>query len=337
MLLNAQTAAHVLGFAQWKPLLKVNFQPGRALALPFFCLLLFALPLAEAQDLGFSLPRIQRLNVQDLTFAQYLADVELGRRRVFTRRSEADNLAESLTVYLYITGPDDDLLRIAARCSIPYSTIATINRIQNPMDMGQGKALLLPSMPGLFIPENPENNLERLLFSSRDNEEGILLTIHNGDTRLRYWFLPGEDFKPTERAFFLNPGFYFPLRDFRITSTFGPRQNPVTGNPGFHQGLDLAAPQGTPVYAAREGRVSEQGSDPIYGNYIIITHNDNWISLYGHLSVIETSLHQQVNSGTLVGRVGSTGQSTGPHLHFELRQNGVSRDPQRLLRVFQGN
>jgi murein DD-endopeptidase MepM/ murein hydrolase activator NlpD len=115
------------------------------------------------------------------------------------------------------------------------------------------------------------------------------------------------------------------------------RQNPVTGNTSFHQGLDLAAPQGTPVYAAQNGTVSEQGADPIYGNYIIITHNNNWISLYGHLSTIETSLYQQVNSGTLIGRVGSTGQSTGPHLHFELRQNGVSRDPQRLLRLFQGN
>jgi murein DD-endopeptidase MepM/ murein hydrolase activator NlpD len=202
--------------------------------------------------------------------------------------------------------------------------------------MSPGKTLFLPSMPGLFIPENPENDLERLLYSSRNNE-GILLTVNNGNTSQRYLFLPGGDFNPTERVFFLNRGFYFPLRDFRITSTFGPRINPVTGNYSNHQGLDLAAPEGTPVYAAREGRVSAQGEDPIYGLYIIVTHNDNWVSLYGHLSRIETTLQQQVNSSTLIGRVGSTGQSTGPHLHFELRQNGVSQDPQRLLRLFQGN
>jgi murein DD-endopeptidase MepM/ murein hydrolase activator NlpD len=308
--------------------------------LPFFCLLLFILPLAEAQESGFTLPLIQRLDARDTVFAQYLADVESGRRQVFIRDSRnltAESIAENLTIYLYTVGPDDDLLRLAARCSIPYSAIATINRLQNQGDLISGNTLLLPSMPGLFIPENPENDLERLLYSARNNEEGILLTINDGTTRLRYHFLPGEDFSSTERVFFLNRGFYFPLRDFRITSTFGPRINPVTGNYGIHRGLDLAAPEGTPVYAAREGRVTEQGEDPIYGQYIIITHNDNWVSLYGHLSRIETTLQQQVNSSTLIGRVGSTGQSTGPHLHFELRQNGVSQDPQRSLRLFQSN
>jgi murein DD-endopeptidase MepM/ murein hydrolase activator NlpD len=301
-------------------------------------LLLFILPLPQAQEGNSSLPRIQRLDPRDIAFAQYLSDVESGRRQVFvrdSRRVSNESIAENLTLYLYTPGPEDDLLRLAARCSIPYSAIATINRLQNPGDLSPGTTLILPSIPGIFIPENPENDLERLIYSSRGNEEGVLLTINNGDARLRYRFLPGEDFKPTERVFFLNRGFFFPLRDFRITSTFGMRQNPVTGNQGFHQGLDLAAPQGTPVYAAQSGTVSELGSDPIYGNYIIITHNNYWVSLYGHLSTIETSLHQQVNSGTLIGRVGSTGQSTGPHLHFELRQNGVSRDPQRLLRLFQ--
>jgi len=127
------------------------------------------------------------------------------------------------------------------------------------------------------------------------------------------------------------------LMNYIISSSFGLRQNPVTGNQRFHQGLDLAAPQGTEVYAARDGVVSEQGEDSILGRYIIISHRDNWVSLYGHLSRIETTLRQQVTSGSLIGKVGSTGQSTGPHLHFELRQNGKAQDPEKLLRLFQGN
>jgi murein DD-endopeptidase MepM/ murein hydrolase activator NlpD len=90
---------------------------------------------------------------------------------------------------------------------------------------------------------------------------------------------------------------------------------------------------GTEVFAAREGVVSAQGQDPIYGNYIIISHGD-WSSLYGHLSEIKTVLRSNVRSGTLIGKVGSTGQSTGPHLHFELRQNGIAQDPEKYLYLF---
>jgi murein DD-endopeptidase MepM/ murein hydrolase activator NlpD len=77
--------------------------------------------------------------------------------------------------------------------------------------------------------------------------------------------------------------------------------------------------------------VADLGEDPIYGKYIIIQQGESWVSLYGHLSRIETVLRSSVRSGSLIGRVGSTGQSTGPHLHFELRQNGKAQDPGRFL------
>jgi murein DD-endopeptidase MepM/ murein hydrolase activator NlpD len=107
--------------------------------------------------------------------------------------------------------------------------------------------------------------------------------------------------------------------------------NPVTGNLRFHEGLDLAAPAGTEVYAAAGGIVTEVGSDPIYGNFVVIRHDGNWASLYGHLQRTAVTLRMNVKSGMLIGWVGSTGQSTGPHLHFELRQNGMARDPDKYL------
>jgi murein DD-endopeptidase MepM/ murein hydrolase activator NlpD len=100
----------------------------------------------------------------------------------------------------------------------------------------------------------------------------------------------------------------------------------------MHQGIDLAAPEGTEVFAVADGVVTSAGFDPVYGNYIIIRHNNNWTSLYGHLQVIETVLRTELKSGNLIGRVGSTGQSTGPHLHFELRQDGRAFDPAGRLR-----
>ena len=306
-------------------------------ALPFF--LLWFQPELSGQETFSALPRILRLDNRDTAFAQYITDVENARKQLYLAgggKNSVKNIAENLTVYTYTVTTDENILTLSARCNIPYSTIATINRVSNSADLRQGDTLLLPSVPGLFIPEDPESELEFLLFSSRAEDEGTALTINDGKTRFRCLFLPGEDFNATERIFFLNRGFNSPLRNFRITSTFGPRQNPVTGINGVHQGIDMAAPEGTPVYAAREGKVSEQGQDPILGSYIIISHG-TWISIYGHLSKIDTVLNQQVNSGSLIGRVGSTGQSTGPHLHFELRQNGTAQDPERLMRLFRGN
>ncbi|MCL2879705.1 MAG: M23 family metallopeptidase [Treponema sp.] len=307
-------------------------------ALSFLFLLLQLLPNLAGQESG--LPRIQKLNNQDTAFVQYISDVESARRLLYTSGSGADtfkNISEILTIYSYTVGSDENILTLSARCNIPYSSLATINRISNFADFSTGDSLLLPSVPGLFIPEKPENELELLLYSSRADEEGIMITVSSGQTKTRFLFLPGQDFNATERIFFLNRGFTYPLKNFVISSTFGPRKNPVTGVQGIHQGLDLAAPEGTPVYAAREGKVSEVGKDAVLGNYIIISHGENWVSLYGHLSKIETVLNQQVNSGSLIGRVGTTGQSTGPHLHFELRQNGKPQNPEGLLRLFQGN
>jgi murein DD-endopeptidase MepM/ murein hydrolase activator NlpD len=122
------------------------------------------------------------------------------------------------------------------------------------------------------------------------------------------------------------------LRSYRLTSAFGFRVNPVTGNAAKHQGIDLAAPEGAGVYAAADGLVIETGENPIYGKYIILKHGERWTSLYGHLQKMETALRMEVKSGSLIGRVGSTGQSTGPHLHFELRQDGKALDPAGRLR-----
>jgi murein DD-endopeptidase MepM/ murein hydrolase activator NlpD len=304
--------------------------------LPFFYILFFALPLyGGAEENGLLFPRITMLDNRDVIFKQYLQDVETARQISFFSRLSPEEIAQSLTVYTYVPGEEEDILGLAARCNIPYGSLATLNRLSHPEDLAPEEALFLPSAPGLFVPEIPGSDLERLLSFSRNREEGAPVTLEGKKGKLRFRFYPGADFSPTERVFFLNRGFSFPLASIRVSSPYGPRINPVTGRPGLHQGVDLAAPEGSDVYAARDGTVNEQGEDPVFGRYIIISHKDNWVSLYGHLSIIETTLHQEVRSGSLIGKVGSTGQSTGPHLHFELRQNGRARDPGRLLRLFQ--
>jgi hypothetical protein len=298
------------------------------------CFFLFlAVPLLSAQEPP-SFPLISRLDPTDTVFRQYLADVDAARLRTHNRERNGEtaaSLAEALTVYAYRPGPRDDAFSLAARCNIPVSALASLNHLPHPDSFAQAPLLLLPSMPGLFIAEEPETDLELLLRGGRTEQGGVPVVITGNGSTERFLFIPGADFTPTELAFFLNTGFRYPLRSYRLSSPFGPRINPVTGNFAVHQGLDLAAPEGTEVYAARDGEVVEIGEDPVYGNFIIIRHGETWASLYGHLSKFEIALRSRVRSGTLIGRVGSTGQSTGPHLHFELRQNGRAQDPGRLL------
>jgi murein DD-endopeptidase MepM/ murein hydrolase activator NlpD len=77
--------------------------------------------------------------------------------------------------------------------------------------------------------------------------------------------------------------------------------------------------------------VVKTGNDPVYGNYILIAHEEDWVSLYGHLSAFLTSANSYVTRSSPIAKVGSTGQSTGPHLHFELRKNGTALDPGKML------
>jgi len=112
-----------------------------------------------------------------------------------------------------------------------------------------------------------------------------------------------------------------------ITSPYGWRSNPFGGSPEFHQGLDIAAPTGTTVVAAATGTIILAKWYGGYGNYILIDHGGGYSTGYGHLSAIYVSDGQSVQRGQAIGAVGSTGQSTGPHLHFEIRIDGKTVDP----------
>jgi murein DD-endopeptidase MepM/ murein hydrolase activator NlpD len=310
---------------------------GKGIFLAFFFIflcqpVLYSSP-SDANTPEFNFPEIIRLDSRDTGFRQYISDVERNRRRLAGLRSNLDQAAENVTIDQCTVRQGDDLFSIAARCSIPYSALVSLNRLTSPQGLEEGQVILLPSSPGLFVPENPVSDIELIMTGARlDTQPSVELRINTAGRNERFHFFPGLDFTSTERTFFLNPGFRFPLRNYRVTSTFGIRRNPVTGNIGFHEGIDLAAPEGTEVFAIADGVVTEIGDDPIYGIYIIITHQNRLTSLYGHLQRVETTLRSTVRSGTLIGRVGSTGQSTGPHLHFELRHDGRAVDPSVRLR-----
>ena len=118
-----------------------------------------------------------------------------------------------------------------------------------------------------------------------------------------------------------------------MSSPFGMRMDPFLGRPAVHTGIDLRGEIGEPVRATATGRVSIAGREGGYGNMVEINHGNGLATRYGHLSQIDVKVGQIVRIGEVIGRIGSTGRSTGPHLHYETRVNGEAIDPQKFLRA----
>ena len=122
-----------------------------------------------------------------------------------------------------------------------------------------------------------------------------------------------------------------------VTSEFGWRTHPITGDRKFHAGIDFGAAKGTPIYAVDAGRVVFAGDKSGYGKAVVIQHQRGLSTLYGHASQLYVQQGQQVVRGQMIGAVGSTGFSTGPHLHFEVRSNGVAQNPRPYLHKYLAN
>ncbi len=137
--------------------------------------------------------------------------------------------------------------------------------------------------------------------------------------------------------------FYNTLRDIPIglpyggvrSSDYGYRRNPFGGLSGeFHSGVDFKGPMGDPIYATGDGVINRCDWYGGYGNAVVIDHESGYQSLFGHLSKVNVTPGQEVKAGDVIGFLGSTGRSTGPHLHYEIRKNGEDVSPEPFLKVF---
>ncbi|MBN2551198.1 MAG: M23 family metallopeptidase [Spirochaetales bacterium] len=278
-------------------------------------------------------PRIGKLSSQDVLFKQLQADLQAYFQAESRLPGKDPVEFPPLRLFSYEPGEQMDLLALSARLNLPYDCIATLNGLDNPADIRSLKIVLIPNQPGIFVWESPASSFQEIVASVTANtREGALAIRLEKDGRLHQLrFYRGEGFTPVERAYFLNILFRFPLPFGRLSSGYGMRDNPFTGDSEFHKGIDLAAPLGTEVIAARDGAVAQLGFDPILGKMVIVDHEAGYQTIYGHLAEIHVQLNDEVRSGMIIGTVGTTGYSTGPHLHFEIRRRGASRDPAPLL------
>lgn len=139
--------------------------------------------------------------------------------------------------------------------------------------------------------------------------------------------LEGISFEDIDAGFSM----IYPLEDFEITSDFGYRISPVSGKAGIHTGIDMAASHGADISAAADGTVLDARWDNSYGNYIKLQHINNTVSIYAHCSELCVEEGDSVSAGDKIARVGSTGASTGNHLHFEVRKGNIRINPFNLL------
>ena len=116
-----------------------------------------------------------------------------------------------------------------------------------------------------------------------------------------------------------------------ITSPFGLRTHPTDGTENFHYGVDLGAPEGEKIKCAADGTAAEVGENADYGNYILVQHADSVCTLYAHCQEVLPTVGDAISAGQVIATVGATGNTTGPHLHFEIRDGDTWLDPERLL------
>ncbi len=171
------------------------------------------------------------------------------------------------------------------------------------------------------------NILSSSLTASPEDTFGVLRNILQGlENRLNY---VRRDVERTEALAGATPSIW-PTYGW-LTGTFGGRSDPFTGEPAFHQGLDISTEKGQPVYATANGIVDAAAYTGEYGNLITVRHDFGLATRYGHLSRFSVKVGQGVKRGDIIGYVGSTGRSTGAHLHYEILANGKLINPLQLL------
>lgn len=246
-------------------------------------------------------------------------------------------LGEAVTFKTYTVKSGDSITTISRKFGLSnISTLIAVNNISNVRTLRSGQKLKIPSIDGLLHTVGSGDSLNSLSVKYHVSVEEILDANDLASDTLSKGmelFIPGAKMDSTSLKKAMGELFVSPITaKWRLTSYFGPRKDPFTGVASNHTGIDMACPTGTPIRSAMSGKVVYAGWSNIFGNYVIVSHGNGYQTLYGHMSKILAKKGQQVDQNTKIGLVGSTGYSTGPHLHFTVYKNGKLVDPLTLFK-----
>ena len=259
-----------------------------------------------------------------------------GADTVLYSENQAETMRRGPDLYytVYRVKQGDMVGKIAETHGVSQDALISLNRLKNTRTLQIGTLLKIPSLDGILYTVKKGDTPESIADKYRISLEQIAVVNSIPDNTVpegTILFLPDAKLDWVTLQEINGDLFRKPLRSrYYVSSRYGWRNNPFSGRRTFHNGVDMAASMGTPVYAALDGRVVRTGYDVTYGNFVIIAHHSGYQSMYAHLSSITVSNRAYVSAGTRIGLVGNTGQSTGAHLHFTIYKNRSTINPVTL-------
>jgi murein DD-endopeptidase MepM/ murein hydrolase activator NlpD len=245
------------------------------------------------------------------------------------------DLMETFGWGTYTVRRGDTVSGIAMEHHLSMDAIIASNGIANVKRLREGETLRVPNMDGIPYTVKRGDSISKISAAMGVPQEAILDAndIQNDAiSQGTVLFIPGARMKREELKMAMGDGdlFTYPIRG-RLTSPFGWRNDPISGVRRHHSAIDLAAATGVPVKAAQDGKVAVVGFDATYGRFVILEHSGGYQTMYAHMSMVSAKQGGFVTQGAKIGEVGSTGYSTGPHLHFALYKNGRAVNPLEFL------
>jgi len=234
----------------------------------------------------------------------------------------------TLDIYRYTVKVHEDIWTIIAKTSLNIDTIATLNRYDFIGMVQEGKKVFLPDTLGIFFDSNTYEKHE-LAVRYSVKEEDILLIEDPLNKENTLYFLPETELSFLERTYIRGVVFHAPLMGVQ-TSGYGERIDPFVNEMTFHGGVDISSKEGKVVRASRGGKIFYADVSNGYGNLVILQHELGYYTLYGHLQEISVEKDEIVETGQAIGKVGMTGRTTGPHLHFEIRRYNQQLNPENI-------
>jgi len=237
----------------------------------------------------------------------------------------------SFVPYKVVEG--DTVSEIAERYGLNQDSVISCNGIEKARHLQIGTILQIPNMDGLMHTIGPNDTLEKVAEHykaplDRIRQVNSITSLKDAPgTKL---FVPEAKLPTIELRRVWGELFRYPTRGW-ISSSYGYREDPIYGTSRFHNGIDIANSTGTAVTAAMEGTIVDRGYNESAGNYVVMTHVGGYTTLYAHLDRVLVKVGKWVNEGEKIGEMGTTGYSTGPHLHFSIFRWGRSLNPTLLL------